>query len=128
MTVLAPRQQRHRTRVRKRDHDDHPRENHRARRLRPDDRIWFVQRRWQTGWIESVGDLRAGLERRLGVKLIQRSTRTLGLTAEGQADYERVAPLLRAIEDAEDMAQAAATARGPIRVSVPGQALSGVHS
>jgi DNA-binding transcriptional LysR family regulator len=53
----------------------------------------------------------AALERRLGVKLIQRSTRTLSLTAEGQAYYERVAPLLRAIEDAEDVVQAAATAR-----------------
>jgi len=59
----------------------------------------------------------AALERRLGVKLIQRSTRTLSLTAEGQAYYERVAPLLRAIEDAEDVVQAAATARGPIRVA-----------
>ena len=61
----------------------------------------------------------AALERRLGVKLIQRSTRTLHLTAEGQAYYERVAPLLRAIEDAEDVVQVAATARGPIRVSAP---------
>jgi DNA-binding transcriptional LysR family regulator len=37
----------------------------------------------------------ARLERRLGVRLIQRSTRTLSLTTEGQAYYERVAPLLR---------------------------------
>jgi len=61
----------------------------------------------------------AALERRLGVKLIQRSTRTLSLTTEGQAYYERVAPLLRAIEDAEDVVQAAATPRGLIRVSAP---------
>lgn len=61
----------------------------------------------------------ARLERRLSVKLIQRSTRTLSLTAEGQAYYERVAPLLRAIDDAEDVVQGAATARGPIRVSAP---------
>src|SRR5258708_37311610 len=61
----------------------------------------------------------AGLERRLGAKLIQRSTRTLSLTAEGQAYYERVAPLLRAIEDAEDVVQGAGTARGLIRVSAP---------
>ncbi|TIP98812.1 MAG: LysR family transcriptional regulator, partial [Mesorhizobium sp.] len=38
----------------------------------------------------------ARLERRLGVRLIQRSTRRLGLTSEGLAYYERVAPLLRA--------------------------------
>jgi DNA-binding transcriptional LysR family regulator len=61
----------------------------------------------------------AALERRLGAKLIQRSTRTLSLTAEGQAYYERVAPLLRAIEDAEDLVQGAAAARGLIRVSAP---------
>src|SRR5277367_3549491 len=61
----------------------------------------------------------ARLEQRLGVRLIQRSTRTLSLTTEGQAYYERVAPLLRAIEDAEDVVRAAATARGPIRVSAP---------
>lgn len=61
----------------------------------------------------------AALERRLGVKLIQRSTRTLSLTAEGAAYYERVAPLLRAIEDAEDVVQVATTARGVLRVSAP---------
>jgi DNA-binding transcriptional LysR family regulator len=61
----------------------------------------------------------ARLERRLGVRLFQRSTRTLSLTAEGQAYYERVAPLLRAIDDAEDVVQAASTARGTLRVSAP---------
>jgi len=60
----------------------------------------------------------ARLEHRLGVRLIQRSTRTLSLTMEGQAYYERVAPLLRAIEDAEDVVHSA-TAQGPIRVSAP---------
>jgi DNA-binding transcriptional LysR family regulator len=45
----------------------------------------------------------ARLERRLGIRLLQRSTRTLSLTAEGAAYYDRVAPLLRAIEDAEDI-------------------------
>src|SRR3981081_540611 len=61
----------------------------------------------------------ARLERRLGVRLIQRSTRTLSLTAEGQAYYERVAPLLRAIEDAEDVVQVASEAKGLLRVSAP---------
>src|ERR1700738_2081458 len=59
------------------------------------------------------------LEQRLGVRLLHRSTRTLSLTAEGQAYYERVAPLLRAIDDAEDVVQEAATARGVLRVSAP---------
>jgi DNA-binding transcriptional LysR family regulator len=61
----------------------------------------------------------ARLEQRLGVRLFQRSTRTLSLTAEGQAYYERVAPLLRAIDDAEDVVQATATARGLLRVTAP---------
>jgi DNA-binding transcriptional LysR family regulator len=61
----------------------------------------------------------ARLERRLGVRLIQRSTRTLSLTAEGQAYYERVAPLLRSIEDAEDVVQVASEAKGLLRVSAP---------
>ena len=37
----------------------------------------------------------ARLEQRLGVRLLQRSTRTLTPTAEGTAYYERVAPHLR---------------------------------
>ncbi|TIU05750.1 MAG: LysR family transcriptional regulator, partial [Mesorhizobium sp.] len=59
----------------------------------------------------------ARLERRLGVRLIQRSTRRLGLTSEGLAYYERVAPLLRALDDAEDIVQMADTARGLLRVT-----------
>src|SRR6202020_855574 len=59
----------------------------------------------------------ARLERRLGVRLLQRSTRTLGLTTEGSAYYERVAPLLRAIEDAEDVVQNADRASGLLRVT-----------
>src|ERR1700738_2554379 len=61
----------------------------------------------------------ARLERRLGVRLIQRSTRTLSVTAEGQAYYERVAPLLRGIEEAEDVVQVASAAKGLLRVSAP---------
>src|ERR1700741_39224 len=59
------------------------------------------------------------LERRLGARLLQRSTRTLSLTTEGAAYYERVAPLLRAIEDAEDVVQMAESARGLLRVTAP---------
>jgi DNA-binding transcriptional LysR family regulator len=73
----------------------------------------------------------ARLERRLGVRLLQRSTRTLSLTSEGAAYYERVAPLLRAIEDAEDVVQIAASARGLLRVTAPvfiGRTLIGAWS
>jgi DNA-binding transcriptional LysR family regulator len=61
----------------------------------------------------------ARLEHRLGVRLIQRSTRVLSLTTEGQAYYERVAPLLRAIDQAEDVLQVASAAKGLLRVSAP---------
>jgi DNA-binding transcriptional LysR family regulator len=61
----------------------------------------------------------ARLERRLGVRLIQRSTRTFSITAEGQAYYERAAPLLRGIEAAEEAVQVATEAKGLLRVSAP---------
>src|SRR6202048_4146686 len=57
----------------------------------------------------------ARLERRLGVRLLQRSTRTLSLTTEGAAYYERVAPHLRAIEEAEDIVQIPENVRGLLR-------------
>lgn len=61
----------------------------------------------------------ARLEARMGVRLFQRSTRSLRLTPEGSAYYERVAPLLRAIEEADDVVQDAASARGLLRVTAP---------
>jgi DNA-binding transcriptional LysR family regulator len=61
----------------------------------------------------------ARLEQRLGVRLLQRSTRTLGPTAEGAAYYERVAPHLRAIEEADDIVQVPETVRGVLRVTAP---------
>jgi DNA-binding transcriptional LysR family regulator len=61
----------------------------------------------------------ARLEQRLGVRLLQRSTRTLSPTAEGAAYYERAAPHLRAIEEAEDIVQVPENVRGLLRVTVP---------
>jgi DNA-binding transcriptional LysR family regulator len=60
------------------------------------------------------------LERRLGVKLFLRSTRALTLTIDGTAYYERVAPLLRALDEASDALSAAERAQGVLRVSLPG--------
>jgi len=60
------------------------------------------------------------LERRLGVKLFLRSTRSLTLTVEGTAYYERVAPLLQALDEAGDVLGKTARARGSLRVSLPG--------
>ncbi len=61
----------------------------------------------------------ARLEQRLGVRLLQRSTRTLCPTAEGAAYYERVAPHLRAIEEAEDIVQVPGNVHGLLRVTAP---------
>jgi DNA-binding transcriptional LysR family regulator len=53
------------------------------------------------------------LEERLGVRLLQRTTRQLALTEAGQGFYERVVGILAAIEEAEAWAaQGSATARG----------------
>src|SRR3984957_16389778 len=60
----------------------------------------------------------ARLEQRLGVRLLQRSTRTLSPTAEGASYYDRVAPHLRAIEEADDIVQIPRNVRGLLRVSV----------
>jgi DNA-binding transcriptional LysR family regulator len=60
------------------------------------------------------------LEKRLGVKLFLRSTRSLSLTADGTAYYERVAPLLRSLDDAGDVLDRSGVARGLLRVSLPG--------
>jgi DNA-binding transcriptional LysR family regulator len=61
----------------------------------------------------------ARLEKRLGVRLLQRSTRTLSLTSEGTSYYERVSSILKIIEDAEDSVQMVETAHGLLRVSLP---------
>lgn len=61
----------------------------------------------------------ARLEQRLGVRLLQRSTRRLSPTAEGAAYYERVASHLRAIAEAEDIVQVPENVRGLLRVTVP---------
>ncbi|CAM4033014.1 LysR family transcriptional regulator [Bordetella muralis] len=61
----------------------------------------------------------ARLEQRLGVRLFQRSTRAFILTGDGQAYYERVAPLVRGLEEADESLKAPNTAAGALRVSMP---------
>ena len=46
------------------------------------------------------------LEERLGVRLLNRSTRRISLTEVGQAYYERCLQILADIDDAENVAQA----------------------
>src|SRR5262245_37035391 len=58
------------------------------------------------------------LEERLGVRLLNRSTRKVSLTEVGQAYYERSQQILAEVEDADNVAQALqATARGTLRVN-----------
>lgn len=68
----------------------------------------------------AVGKAVTGLERQLGVRLFQRSTRSLRLTDEGRLFHERCRRVLDDLDDAEaSLAQAVATPRGRLRVSVP---------
>lgn len=60
------------------------------------------------------------LEARLGVRLLNRSTRQLSLTEAGRAYYERVREVLADIDDMENAAgDMTARARGTLRVNAP---------
>lgn len=63
----------------------------------------------------------ARLEQRLGATLFRRSTRSLTLTVEGTAYYERAVPLLRGLEDAEEVVRSASKARGMLRITMPSE-------
>ncbi len=59
------------------------------------------------------------LETRLGVRLLDRTTRSVTLTDEGRRFYEEVKPHLNAIEDAAAVASGAASAvRGRLKVDI----------
>src|SRR6188768_203502 len=62
----------------------------------------------------------AQLEERLGVRLVQRTTRKLALTDIGEAYYERCARIVADIAAAEQVVtDMQATPRGRVRVSAP---------
>ncbi|MBZ7923282.1 LysR family transcriptional regulator [Ensifer adhaerens] len=66
----------------------------------------------------AVSKLVQRLEERLGVRLVNRSTRRLQLTAEGCAFYERVVRILADIDEAERSAGAGETPEGRVRLNV----------
>lgn len=67
----------------------------------------------------AVSKLVTRLERRLGVRLLQRSTRRVALTAEGEIYFERVARIVREIADAEsDVMRFGEQPRGRVRMSL----------
>ena len=68
----------------------------------------------------AVTRLIAGLEQRLGVRLFQRTTRSVRLTNAGERYLQRARRILLEIEEAEDVAQSeGATPRGRLVVSAP---------
>ncbi len=68
----------------------------------------------------SVTQLIQQLEARLRVKLLNRTTRKVQVTADGAAYYERVVRLLAELDDAETSLSSAKTSpRGRLRVDVP---------
>jgi len=61
----------------------------------------------------------ARLESRVGVRLLDRTTRSVGLTDEGRRFFEQVSPLMAGIEEAAILASGAkAVVRGRLRVNV----------
>jgi len=68
----------------------------------------------------TVTQLVQQLEARLRVRLLNRTTRRVNVTADGAAYYERVQRLLADLDDAEtSLSSAAAAPRGRLRVDVP---------
>ena len=68
----------------------------------------------------TVTQLVQQLEARLRVRLLNRTTRQVALTADGAAYYERVLRILSEVDDAEtSLSVAAAAPRGRLRVDVP---------
>jgi LysR family transcriptional regulator for bpeEF and oprC len=69
----------------------------------------------------TVSDLVQGLEKHLGVRLLQRTTRRVSATSDGAAFYERCAHILVELDEAEAaVMQAHVTAKGRLRVDMPG--------
>ncbi len=62
----------------------------------------------------------AALEREIGVRLLQRTTRSLNMTDAGRLYYEQSSRALRTIEDANrQLAEASVEPSGTIRISAP---------
>lgn len=66
------------------------------------------------------------LERRLGVTLLHRTTRSLRLTEEGRRLYERAVRVMRELQEAEEeLSVDSAALRGMVRVAVPAALATG---
>lgn len=68
----------------------------------------------------TVSDLVQGLEKHLGVQLLQRTTRRVTVTPDGAAFYERSAHILADLDEAEaSVMQARVAPKGRLRVDMP---------
>jgi DNA-binding transcriptional LysR family regulator len=68
----------------------------------------------------AIGKAVARMEERLGVRLLQRSTRSITLTAEGSLFLERCRRIFSEIEAAElELSQTQEAPRGTLRISLP---------
>jgi DNA-binding transcriptional LysR family regulator len=67
----------------------------------------------------STSRIVTGLENRLGVKLLLRTTRNVALTEAGAAFLERARQAAADLEDAEDAARGIDSLRGTLRLAVP---------
>ncbi|HZZ13586.1 MAG TPA: LysR family transcriptional regulator [Paraburkholderia sp.] len=69
----------------------------------------------------------SSLEAHLGVKLLERTTRSVNVTTEGAAYYERTRPLLGELDDIEaTLGRDRANPRGTLRVDCGGSTASGI--
>jgi DNA-binding transcriptional LysR family regulator len=69
----------------------------------------------QSGVSRAIGRL----ETRLGVRLLERTTRTVALSEEGRRLYEQIVPLLAGLEEAAtSVATSKDTVRGTLRVNM----------
>jgi LysR family transcriptional regulator for bpeEF and oprC len=69
----------------------------------------------------TVSDLVQSLEKHLGVRLLQRTTRRVTVTPDGAAFYERCVQILADLDEAEaSVMQARVAPKGKLRVDMPG--------
>src|SRR5882757_5290258 len=69
----------------------------------------------------TVSDLVQSLEKHLGVRLLQRTTRRVTVTSDGAAFYERCSRILADIDEAEaSVMQTLVVPKGRLRVDMPG--------
>lgn len=62
----------------------------------------------------------ASIEQRLGVRLVNRTTRKISLTSEGEIYYERAAKLLNELREMDELISASnTTPRGLLRINAP---------